>query len=318
MLRWRLSLGALVIVALAGLIWLDKLSRWPGVWLLPVAMLLALAATGELLAMLRESRMRPQALLVCAGNLLVMLAAWLPLATGLAAAQRSQLPRPPEYLQPVALAWPMLAMAAAMSALWLAEMLRYRAPGETTGNLAGGMLALAYIGIPFGLLIQLRMLWGLGALVAVVAVVKMGDTGAYAFGHLIGRHKLVPLISPNKTVEGLIGHMLAAIVTSWLVFKHLVPLLPAEGEMFAASDCSAALAASSAALAAGWRAVLFGLIVGTAGLVGDLAESLLKRDCRRKDSSRWLPGFGGVLDMVDSLLLAAPVAWLCWALRLVP
>jgi len=271
---------------------------------------LALAATGELLAMLREYRMRPQALLVCAGNLLIMLAAWLPTAMSLSAAGGSGPLQPPVYLQPVALAWPMLAMAAAMAALWLAEMLRYRAPGETTGNLAGGLLALAYIGIPFGLLIQLRMLWGLGALVAVVAVVKMGDTGAYAFGHLIGRHKLVPLISPNKTVEGLIGHMLAAIVTSWLVFKHLVPLLPAEGEMFAAS-------ASSAALAAGWRAVLFGLLVGAAGLVGDLAESLLKRDCRRKDSSRWLPGFGGVLDMVDSLLLAVPVAWLCWALRLV-
>jgi phosphatidate cytidylyltransferase len=61
----------------------------------------------------------------------------------------------------------------------------------------------------------------------------------------------------------------------------------------------------------------YGLLVGAAGIIGDLAESLLKRDVGRKDSSTWLPGFGGVLDMVDSVLIAAPVAWACWLLGLV-
>jgi phosphatidate cytidylyltransferase len=65
----------------------------------------------------------------------------------------------------------------------------------------------------------------------------------------------------------------------------------------------------------GW--LIYGILLGGAGMLGDLAESLLKRDVGRKDSSDWLPGFGGVLDIVDSLLLAAPVAWACWRFGLV-
>jgi phosphatidate cytidylyltransferase len=63
--------------------------------------------------------------------------------------------------------------------------------------------------------------------------------------------------------------------------------------------------------------LLFGLIVGAVGIVGDLAESLLKRDLGRKDSSAWMPGFGGVLDVLDSILLGAPAAYLCWTSGLV-
>ena len=66
-----------------------------------------------------------------------------------------------------------------------------------------------------------------------------------------------------------------------------------------------------------WGSVLYGLILALAGMLGDLAESLLKRDVGRKDSSRWLPGLGGVLDILDSLLLAAPPAYLCWVAELV-
>jgi len=66
-----------------------------------------------------------------------------------------------------------------------------------------------------------------------------------------------------------------------------------------------------------WRWLIFGIVVGGTGIAGDLAESLLKRDLGRKDSSRWMPGFGGVLDLLDSLLFAAPVAYVCWALGLV-
>ena len=64
----------------------------------------------------------------------------------------------------------------------------------------------------------------------------------------------------------------------------------------------------------GW--LVFGLVVGVAGIVGDLAESLFKRDMGSKDSSSWLPGFGGVLDLLDSILFAAPVAYLCWLLEM--
>jgi phosphatidate cytidylyltransferase len=66
-----------------------------------------------------------------------------------------------------------------------------------------------------------------------------------------------------------------------------------------------------------WGWLIFGLSIGIAGMVGDLAESLLKRDMGRKDSSPWMPGFGGALDLLDSILVAAPVAYVCWAGRLV-
>jgi phosphatidate cytidylyltransferase len=75
--------------------------------------------------------------------------------------------------------------------------------------------------------------------------------------------------------------------------------------------------APNIAAAPAWGWLAYGLIVGVAGMLGDLAESLIKRDLGRKDSSDWMPGFGGVLDVLDSILFAAPVAYLCWALGLV-
>ena len=128
----------------------------------------------------------------------------------------------------------------------------------------------------------------------------MGDTGAYTVGRLIGRHKMAPSISPGKTVEGALGAFLFACLGSWLTFRWIVPFLPegaGPGPWY------------------GW--LLFGVLVGGAGMLGDLAESLLKRDVGVKDSSTWMPGFGGVLDILDSLLLSAPVAWFCWAFGLV-
>ena len=112
---------------------------------------------------------------------------------------------------------------------------------------------------------------------------------------------MAPSLSPNKTIEGAIGALVVACLTSWATFRWLLPS-PTGPEV--AGEPSQ-----------GW--VLFGLLIGVAGIVGDLAESLLKRGAARKDSSDWMPGFGGVLDLLDSVLLAAPVAYVCWALGLV-
>ncbi len=104
-----------------------------------------------------------------------------------------------------------------------------------------------------------------------MAVVKLGDTGAYTVGRLFGRHKMAPVLSPGKTWEGAAGGIVFAVLGSWLVF-HLMP----QAMGFTLAQAS-------------WSWLLFGPVVGVAGIVGDLAESLFKRDMGRKDSSTWMP-----------------------------
>jgi phosphatidate cytidylyltransferase len=176
------------------------------------------------------------------------------------------------------------------------------------------MLVITYVGGLMAFIVQLRLLGGTGtsydpnvgllALVSLIATVKMSDTGQYFIGRLIGRHKLAPVVSPGKTWEGAIGGMVFAIGTAWFIFSWAAP------RMVVASSGSPRLTES---VPGGIGIVLFAIAVA----VGDLAESMLKRDAEVKDSSTWLPGFGGVLDLLDSLLLAAPVAYLFWALEIV-
>ncbi len=136
------------------------------------------------------------------------------------------------------------------------------------------------------------------AMLSMIIVVKATDIGAYSVGRIWGRHKLAPQLSPGKTWEGVVGGLLFAIAAALLV------LGPLAGSMGLASNRGSTL----------WLgcAVIYALLVSVAGILGDLAESLLKREARFKDSSTWLPGFGGVLDLLDSLLVAAPVAYFCW------
>jgi phosphatidate cytidylyltransferase len=128
----------------------------------------------------------------------------------------------------------------------------------------------------------------------MIAVVKSGDTGAYAVGRLVGQHKMSPLVSPGKTWEGAAGAILFAMLAAWLCLTYLPAALGVSDPL------------------PSWYWVVFGPTVGLAGLLGDLSESLFKRDMGRKDSSTWLPGFGGVLDVIDAVLFAAPVAYFCW------
>jgi phosphatidate cytidylyltransferase len=123
-------------------------------------------------------------------------------------------------------------------------------------------------------------------------VPKCGDIGAYFTGRLLGRHRMTPVLSPKKTWEGAAGGLAAAVLAA-IGIDRLGP---------------------EAGLRGDWvREVLFGLSLGVAGMFGDLAESLIKRDCRQKDASHVVPGFGGVLDVVDAVLFAAPVAY--WWLK---
>jgi phosphatidate cytidylyltransferase len=118
-------------------------------------------------------------------------------------------------------------------------------------------------------------------------VIFAGDTGAYYAGHRWGRHKLWPAVSPGKTVEGALGGLLSSLATSLLVGKLLLSL----GE----SGVSFLLS--------------LGLVISSVGQMGDLMESMIKRVSKVKDASSILPGHGGLLDRLDSLIFAFPLTY---------
>jgi len=127
-------------------------------------------------------------------------------------------------------------------------------------------------------------------LMYLIAVTKITDVGAYFVGKLWGRHKLAPFLSPKKTVEGAVAGFCCAVAASF--FMYVV------GKKWLAGSFSLSFP----------QALWMGMLIGILGQIGDLAESLLKRDAFVKDSNR-LPGLGGILDMLDSLLLTAPVVY---------
>jgi phosphatidate cytidylyltransferase len=132
-------------------------------------------------------------------------------------------------------------------------------------------------------------------LLCVIATVKLSDTAQYFVGSNFGMHKLAPMLSPKKTWEGAVGGgLLASALVTYLLWKYQYALV--------------GIAPPRLALT-----FFFALSISVGGIIGDLAESLLKRDAGVKDSSSWMPGLGGVLDLLDSLLFAAPVAYLWFA-----
>jgi phosphatidate cytidylyltransferase len=119
-------------------------------------------------------------------------------------------------------------------------------------------------------------------------VTKFSDVGAYVVGSLIGRHKMIPRISPGKTWEGFVG----AIVTSLVIS---IALTQAMGERMQALSFTSS--------------IVLGLLLPLISVVGDLAESVIKRDASIKDSGQTIPGIGGALDLIDSILFTAPVLY---------
>ena len=156
---------------------------------------------------------------------------------------------------------------------------------------------------------------GAWLLLVTLLVTKASDIGAYFTGTLFGRHKLAPLISPGKSVEGALGGLLASALVAWSfgsapsLATALFPDRFFVGE-FVEIAGSFASAQGRGEISPGIRAILFGLSLSLVGQVGDLLESCFKRDAGIKDSGKVLPRFGGILDLIDSPVLALPVAWL--------
>ena len=170
-------------------------------------------------------------------------------------------------------------------------------------NLSSTLFIIFYAGGLAGFMTKLRMEIGGSAGVAMllfsIFLVKMTDTGAYFTGRALGRHKMVEWLSPKKTWEGFAGGLVTTVVCAlalgtWLHHAGLARI----DERYISYP---------------WALMLLGLLLGLFSVAGDLCASLLKRDAAVKDSGQALPGLGGVLDVMDSPLLAAPVAWFFWA-----
>ena len=151
-------------------------------------------------------------------------------------------------------------------------------------------LPLLYPTASFLFLLSLYSEYGTMTLLWLLVIVASTDIGAYFVGRLWGKNKLCPSLSPQKTVEGAIAGFIGAVCASIAIHKLAVYM---QAEWFHLSFS---------------EAVWLGMLIGILGQIGDLAESLLKRDAAVKDSNA-LPGLGGVLDMVDSLLFTTPIVY---------
>jgi len=181
---------------------------------------------------------------------------------------------------------------AALLLLIMVEL--FRGQAKPTANLAATWLGIFYVPFLLGFLLLIRALpvqagWNdtLGAkmIILIFLCIWICDTAAYMVGSRIGRHKLFPRVSPNKTVEGTVFGLLFAVAAAYLCQISFLADLPVE------------------------HVLIVGVICGSIGQLSDLVESLFKRDAGVKDSSKLIPGHGGVLDRFDSPMLVAPVVY---------
>jgi phosphatidate cytidylyltransferase len=179
------------------------------------------------------------------------------------------------------LALPALVLALAV-ALVLAAPLWQRAPATEPG--ANTLLAILYVGwmLGYGILLHHTSPIGDELVMFLVGVTWIGETSAYLVGSAIGRRKLAPVISPKKTVEGAVAQVLASVATGAALGTWLLP------------QCGIGIAVAG------------GVLLGVVGQVGDLAESVIKRSVGTKDTGGLIPGHGGMLDRIDSLLFNLP------------
>ena len=301
MLAYRMATGLGLIGIALGIFVLDELWFAPCyplwfVWCL----ILAMMAARELIDLLSATSVHPSSISVYGGTLAIIVANWVP---HLEHALRSELPASLDQLVPPrgpveCLGWPFLVYIGVVMVAFVIQARLYESPGRAVTTLAGTCFVLTYVALLASFVIQLRWVdgryHGFFALLTFLACAKGADTGAYTLGRLAGRNKLCPRISPNKTVEGAIGGLVLAVF-----FAVLVKFI----------------ANSVGEVTLGWvQTVIYGLVLGVISQLGDLMESMIKRDCERKDSSQSLPGFGGVLDVVDSVLFSAPVGLGFWLL----
>jgi len=174
--------------------------------------------------------------------------------------------------------------AFSLLALLLTQYIRY-GTSAVLANCGVNYFSIIYLGLLSAFCVVIRIDFGPWPLLMFIFVVKSADIGAYMFGRLFGKHKFSPKISPGKTWEGMAGAVVIAMIVA----------------IFFAVNCG---------IMVWWLALIFGFCFAFIGQFGDLAESMIKRDAEQKDAANKVPGFGGILDIVDSPLVAAPFAYL--------
>lgn len=296
-LRNRLTFGPLMLAGLLVLLWVDHAAegwtlQWMrsqgqahgigGIGLLVLLVLVLPVATYELATLFAAEKLVPYRFIAIAGSFMLTVHAFLTQFEWFARIAASAL----------AFIIVFVMLLAALRRAWGKQT------HEAIAHMAGTVLATMYLGGLGWFLLALRVKHSdrpggfhgsTMAILMILLVVKFTDIGAFFGGRALGRHKLIPWLSPGKTWEGLICGMLAAgvvgAICAWWILGLTWP-----------------------------KALIFGIVIGGIGQLGDLLESLMKRDAEVKDSGTLIPGFGGVLDVIDSPLLAAPFAYLLFSL----
>jgi len=178
--------------------------------------------------------------------------------------------------------WEFLFITAACFAVFIMQLMR-RDTDHAVLSISTTIFGILYVSWFFSFVIRIKFLPGGAGLVAfLILVTKASDMGAYVLGSLFGRHTLIQRISPKKTWEGAIAGFFSSILIAF-VTAPLVPQIP-QGHI-----------------------LYLGAFLGVISQIGDLYESLLKRDCQIKDAGGIFPGLGGMLDVIDSIIFTAPI-----------
>lgn len=286
-----------MLASLAGVLWLDwAIEQWTrdwarsqfgmkhgigGIGLAGILILVTPLATRELAVLFTAERVKPYRLIAGLGSGALLLHAFL-----------TQFP----FFKPIAASSVVFIVVCTMLAAALRRAMQKQTQDAIVA-MAGTVLSTLYLGGLGWFLMALRVKHGEASgfegstskIVMILLCVKFTDIGAYFGGRSLGRHKLIPWLSPGKTWEGLFFGLATAGVVG-------------------------VIAATQIEMLVWWKGLVFGVIIGGVGQLGDLLESLMKRDAEVKDSGNSIPGFGGVLDVIDSPLLAAPVAYLLFSL----
>ncbi|MCP4592623.1 MAG: phosphatidate cytidylyltransferase [bacterium] len=308
----RLTYGAAAVTALFTVILFDALfsdTKAEGTLadlrrhgsLIPILFaFFSVAGALELVRMMRSKGLRPARGWAVVGSAVVVLAPWL--ISGLLQAR---------YPSDLTGGQWMLAVIALALGGTVVFFLRRRDLSGALADVGATWTVLIYAGVLPSFALQLRCHHyihgpdGAWLILIFLAVVKSSDIGAYFVGSAIGRHRLIPWVSPKKTIEGAVGGIASAVgvtLLAWFAFEwshvdsdETIPLIHTITEKLHALSLT--------------QATVFAVLMAICGQLGDLLESIFKRSAGAKDSASLLPGFGGVLDLMDSPVLAAPVAW---------